>query len=213
MKKTLNYIANRLNLTLDDSLVDENSKINYLVTNQMLVIDFLSIICKYTNHLYTIDNTTLKVVDKLKAFDNPTLTREFDEYVIIKDSFEIEDKDIIKSFRAKYIGFKPNGLELEKEIKELAVKTSLYPAGSVQDVEVFDYVEAGIRYELNKLKKLYDNYETVSFKVLLKEPVGLFEKIIFNAGEFKGEMLVLNRSIDYESGTQTLKGLASVDNL
>ncbi len=201
----IQMLANKLNLTVDSTLADSNSKINYYVESQIKVIDLIIAICNYTSHIFKIENNVLKLIDKLQTYQNSTVSREFNEFSIIKDTFKIEDKDVSKELVAKWNVKAINSNSNYKD-EEKKAKVSLLGVNREIDVEIYDYIETNILYELNKMKQLYFLLD-MSFEVMIDEEVEFLQKISFDDTKFKGEMLVLEIISSENKKTKIIKGI------
>jgi hypothetical protein len=211
MKKSMQILANQLVLNLNDTYIDENSIINYYAKNSTKVIDLISNFCNYTGHIFIIKDNTLWVIDKLQAYEKIEVSKTVSDFDIIKDSFNIIDKDITKSFNATWTKKTPNGNDLIDTTYELSKDTSISPAGNISTVTPYDYIDENIAYELEKKCKLYDDYTDISFSVLATTDIKFLQKLEFKDTYFSGSMIVTDKSIDKDSGILNIKGYGIVN--
>jgi hypothetical protein len=158
---------------LDFAFADVNSKINFEINSKARFKDIVRGICSYTSHLYFEQDN--RIIDIIKLYDKPP-NMFIDEFTLIKDTFNVQDKSIYKNIKAEWEIKEANSEDKLVSSEKKIIKETGYSAGEDLIITPYDYIESNIERELDKTLSLYKNFITINFETI--EKIDVFDIVL-----------------------------------
>lgn len=192
--------------TLDSSLAC-NCSVRFHQTTQEDWQAVISKICEYTGHIWYIDGTTVKVIDKLGGI-TPTLI--VNDFQILEDGLSTQSDDaIVNAFKADWNTevFDNTARTLVANNKTSSVSTKL-SAGTETTIQPLDYVRSDITSVLERKKQIH-LLDSVTIRLGIPQNVPIGQRITLDSDYAEGEFVVLSKRFTTRSDEE-LSGLGSI---
>ena len=191
---------------LDLSLAKLDLQISMSVAQQRYWKDVFSELCEYAEHIWYIDDLTIKVISKIDDVPNRSEI-EITDYEITSGSISsTKSNEILNTYRGLYTTqFYNNAfdvLNLEELQKELTIQTGL-KSGIQKDLNVLDFRSSEIQKMLDRKKTTY-LYDYVSLKLAYTDKtntntIKIGNKVELSSKFASGELIITSFKIGKRS--------------
>ena len=192
--------------TLDSSLAC-SCQVNFHQTQQEDWQEVISKICQYTGHIWYIDGTTVKVIDKLGGITPAIAVTDFQ---ILDDGLSTQSVDaIVNTYRAEWNTetFDANARTLSPSNKNASISTGL-TSGTQSDIQPLDYIRGNILNILDRHKQIH-MLDSVTIRLGVPQNFAIGQRITLSSDYAEGDFIVLSKRFTTTSDEE-LTGLGSI---
>ena len=199
-------VTHGTSFTLDSSLAC-SCEINYHQTQQEDWQSVISKICQYTQHIWYIDGTVVRLIDKLGGITPPLTITDFE---ILDDGLSSQSDDaIVNTYRSEWDTqvFDARARSLSVNSKSASVSTGLV-SGTQSDVQPLDYIRSNILEVLERHRQVH-MLDSLTIRLGIPRNISVGQRLTLESDYASGEFIVLNKRFTTTSDEE-LSGLGSI---